>query len=155
MDSVISCVFFNGRFLWFESNSPTYDEVVSSGQLGIIQSDSLKNSMSAYCGRLEGLKNFLFYESREIKAKYNEHKNQYFDASIMTEYWKVRSDWVSADSLSGYHIDWEGFRSDPETSVHLRNSKGVNKELAHLYQNSYMFYLKNLLTALRNELDMK
>ncbi|SNS51191.1 hypothetical protein SAMN05421640_0460 [Ekhidna lutea] len=152
MDSIVSCVFFSGRFVWFQSSSPTYDEIVSSGRLGIIQNDSLKNLISSYYGRLESYVNFQFYESREIKAEYNRHKNRYFDLSMMTDYWKAKGAFIAVDSMSQYLLDWDGFRQDPETPIHLRNSRGVNRELSYQYATGHMNRLHNLLTAIRKEI---
>jgi len=154
MDSVVNSVFFVGRFNWFHSSSPTYDEMVSSGQLGILRSDSLKNLLNDYYEILEGYRSFIFYESQKQKESYNTHKNKYFDPSIMTELWKNGRSILPVDSI-GYEFDWVGFRSDPETVRQLKINRGVNHELAWLFERSFVSRLNRLLAYIRHENKLK
>lgn len=148
MDSVINHVFFSGRFLWFESNSPTYDEMVSSGQLGILKDDSLKYLLTRYYDLFDKYQSFQFYESQRNKAAYNTHKNKYFDLSIMAELWKNRRVQTNAQ-ISNYLQDWEGFRLDPDTPLHLRNSRGVTRELIELYKIAHLYRLRQVMTFIQ------
>ena len=42
LKKLLSNLFFNGKSLIFRSFTPIYDEMVSSGQTGLIKNDSVK-----------------------------------------------------------------------------------------------------------------
>ena len=45
-DSLVSLLFYNSKALLFNSSTPTYDEIISSGNLSLIKSENLKTKIS-------------------------------------------------------------------------------------------------------------
>ena len=156
LDSVFPHLFFNGKVLIFKSFSPTYDEIVSSGQLNLIRNDSLKSLIKILKERESGLQTFMFNDISEIKKNYNFHLYKYFDHEIMTELWKwVRyRDSVSAfDFTKGLKKDFTGFIKDPNSYYHVSATIGADAELHRSYSYTILLPLEKILNLLREEIN--
>ena len=155
IDSIVTDAFFNGRVVLFEPYMPTYDEIISSGNLDILKNDDLKNMIKKYKNYNETLKTFLYNESQKRKADYNTHLYNYFDSEIMTLLWEINPDerYKIHDSLLKYKLNVKGFIDDPETIYHVKTAIGVDRELNFQYKVRAMPSIETILNQLKTEID--
>ena len=155
LDSIVPNVFYNGRLVIFEAYIPTFDEIISSGNLGILKNDVLKNMIKTYKNNNESLKTFLYSESQKIKADYNSHLYKYFDSEIMTLLWQTNPNdrYKIHDSLLKYNLNVKGFIDDPESLYHVKTAIGVDRELAWIYAERKMPAIKLILNELKAEIN--
>ena len=153
-DTIFPHLFYNGKTLLFDSFSPTYDEIVSSGQLNIIRNDSLKVLIKDFKEYVEGLDDFLFYDLKEIKQRYNFHLYKYFDHEIMTKLWefgRLENKPSSLEHTMGLKKDFEGFNSDPESYYFVTATIGADAELNRSYSQIVMAKLERVIQTLRQQ----
>ena len=148
-------VFFNGRLVLFQDYLPTFDEIVSSGNLDLIKNDTLKNLIKSYKNNVETLGTFLYSESQKRKEDYNTNLYKYFEPEIMTLLWEMVPNERTKlhDSLIKYHIDVKGFIDDPETIYQIRTAIGVDRELSWIYRDRTMPMVANILKELKSEIN--
>lgn len=152
-DSIISMVFFNGRFLEFESFTPTYDEIIATGQQSIIKNDSLKTLIKAFKDQNSFYKRFLYDECMTIKQQYNLHAYKYFERSILPELWKnatKENKFVDIDALGDYITDVEGYKNDPQSLYYVTMNMGVDLDLNRFYKTVVMPDLELILKKIRD-----
>lgn len=150
-DSLLSYLFFNGRVLIFNSFTPTYDEIISTGQQDILRSDKLKVLIKNYKSFLRDIEAFLLAEGKAIKEAYNLHLYQYFDRSILPKLWKdvsPENKYIELKLLETYHMDFEGYLRDPQSRYYASMNTGVDLDLNRLYEDSVMRRLKEVLAEL-------
>ena len=156
-DSLVSFLFFNGKALLFQSHTPTYDEIISSGNLSLITSEDLKTRISNYKSNVSFTNSFLFMEAHEHKMKYNAHLYKYFDASIMTHLWKntnSKADRIIAkEAMKDFRIDIEGFKNDRNSIYHVSTLIGVDAELNFQYTERINIRIYEILNELNKELE--
>lgn len=153
-DSIVVFSFFNGKTVLFNGYSPTFDEIVSSGNLGILKSDVLKGKIKAYKNMLQQYQSFLYYESQRRKEVYNTHLFKYFEAEIMTHIWQnITFGPVFMKGLDGFKMDIDGFFEDPETLNQINTIIGVDSELTLNYETNFKKVLNELLIELQIEID--
>ena len=153
-DSIVAFSFFNGKAILFNSYSPTFDEIVSSGNLGVIRSDALKTRIKDYKNIVGASQSFLYYEGQRRKEAYNTHLYKYFEAELMTHIWK-QSNGKSfrIEGLESFEIDVDGFFTDPETRYQINTIIGVDQELSFTYEGRFQMLLNRILTELQTEID--
>ncbi len=152
-DSIISMVFFNGRFLEFESFTPTYDEIIATGQQSIIKNDSLKTLIKAFKDQNSFYKRFLYDECMTIKQQYNLHAYKYFERSLLPELWEnatKENKFVDIDALGDYMTDVEGYKKDSNSLYYVTMNMGVDLDLNRFYKNVVMPDLELILKKIRD-----
>ena len=156
-DSLVSFLFYNGKVLLFQSHTPTYDEIISSGNLSLITSEDLKTRISNYKNNISSTNSFLFNEAHEHKEKYNAHLYKYFDAEIMTHLWKHtnrRSNrLIGKDDMQNFKIDIESFKNNPNSLYHVSTLIGVDSELNFQYTERINIRIYEILREISNELE--
>jgi hypothetical protein len=157
-DSLVSFLFYNGKALLFQSHTPTYDEIISSGNLSLISSESLKTTISNYKSNISSTNSFLFMEAHTIKQKYNAHIFKYFDAEIMTYLWNLPNSTpsnrlIKREALKDYTIDVKNFKSDKNSLYHIRAVIGVDAELNFQYTQRINKRIHSILNKIQTELD--
>lgn len=151
-DTIITNALLNGRLLIFKSFTPTYDEIISTGQQNILKNDSLKELIKEFKDYLIDNEEFLLNECKEIKQKYNFHLYKYFDREILTQLWKnieASDKYISIDSLGEFKKDIEGYRNDPQSLYFVSMNTGADSDLNRSYKISIRPRLTAILTKLR------
>jgi hypothetical protein len=148
-DTIIALSFFNGRFLLFDSFTPTYDEIISTGQQSILKSDSLKTLIKAFKNNNSFYKEFLYDECKTIKKEYNLHIYKYFERGILPKLWQEKENRFNIDALGNFNTDLEGFRKDPESMYYVTMNKGVDMDLNRHYEDIVMQYITRILKKIR------
>ena len=156
-DSLVSFLFFNGKALLFQSHTPSYDEIISSGNLSLISSEDLKTKISNYKSNISSTNSFLFMEAHQHKEKYNAHLYKYFDAEIMTRLWNnnrgVKNRLIAKDAMKNFHIDIDGFKNNPNSLYHVRTVIGVDAELNFQYTKRINIRINEINDIIRSELS--
>lgn len=156
-DSLVSFLFYNGKTLIFQSQTPTYDEIISSGNLSLITSEDLKTRISNYKGNINATNSFLFMEARGHKEKYNAHLYKYFDSEIMTHLWKNANRRtnriISDEAMKNYKIDIDGFKSNSNSLYFVSMLIGVDAELNFQYSQRINIRIYEILDELEKELE--
>lgn len=151
LDSLIIKTFFNGRVVLFESSTPTYDELVSTGKLDLIKNDELKKLINDYKRDINTQKTFFSFEAQRRKEEYNNHLFKYFEAQIMSALWERKS----LEEIKSYDTDPEGFLSDPKSLYHVKTVIGVDRELNWRYSERSKWRIVAILEMLEKELKSK
>ncbi len=156
LDSVLRFSFFNGRLVLFDAYTPSFDEILTTGNLSILRSEELKEQMKKHKNNNEGIKTFLYDGSQKLKDDYNRHLYKYFESQIMTYLWEnAPKNSISMDSLKNFRTNVHGFFDDPETIYHINNCIGVDRELYWHYTKRVMPRIEALLLEIRDELKQK
>ena len=139
----ISRLFFTGRYLEYRPYFPTYDELISTGNLNVIENRVLKDDIRKFIQRSRNDQTFWANEFRQRKQNYNEHIYQYFDAEIMSMLWElptVERDDGSRDKvitrndvMGAFRTDIKGFFNDPKSKIMVESCKGVDRDLVRTY----------------------
>ncbi|MDT0558297.1 DUF6090 family protein [Ichthyenterobacterium sp. W332] len=150
-DSLITNLFFNGKALIFTSLTPTYNEIISTGQLALINNDSLKGLIYEYKDYLNKVNSLVFEESKNIKMAYNNYLYNYFEHEIMTKLFESTKEeaYPKLDWLDNYDHDLEAFKNDAQSLYHVNANTGADSELHRTYTTSIMNRLENILHQLR------
>lgn len=148
---LLNHLFFNGKTLIFNSFTPVYDELLSSGQMGLIKNDSLKASIKDYKYYIKNLNDFLYRESGAVKEQYNLHLYQYFDHEIITILWEHRYSSKAIEDIAGLKADFDGFKNDPKSTYYVSMAIGTDSELNRLYAGSVKSRLDKILEVLENQ----
>lgn len=156
-DSLVSFLFYNGKALLFQSHTPTYDEIISSGNLSLITSEDLKSKISNYKSIIRFTNSFLFLEAHEHKKKYNFHLYKYFDAEIMTHLWKNsnrrNNRLIAKEDMENFRIDIESFKNDSNSIYHVSSLIGVDAELNFHYTERINLRINEILDEIDKELN--
>ncbi|WP_411768402.1 DUF6090 family protein [Winogradskyella sp. A3E31] len=156
-----SSVFVNDAFLAgrggsFYPNIHAYQELLATGDVGIIQNENITEQIARYIKRVEGFESFIYRDGETRRTKYNDHLHHYFSALIMNEIWKEDfGEYVELKVLNDLGIDIEGFIKDSNSAYHIRNMAALNLELNRLYTQTMERYILEILKELRKELQLK
>ena len=154
IDSIVVFSFLNGKTVLFDGYTPTFDEIVSSGKLGILKGDKLKEKIKAYKNMILQHQSFTYYESQNRKETYNTHLFKFFEAEIMTYIWQNRTAGpIHLEGLDKFNCNIDGFIEDPETLNQINTIIGVDSELALNYELNYKRGIRDILNELRIEID--
>ncbi len=153
-DSIVAMAFFNGKTILFKSYIPTFDEMVSSGNLDVIKSEVLKSKIKKFKKQLNQTQSFLYYESQRRKEAYNTHLFKYFEAEIMTHIW-LNAEFrpISIKGLDAFETDIKGFFKDSETLYQINTIIGVDAELAFTYKKNNLPAIQDILIEIQLEID--
>ena len=146
--------FFNGRVLIFEGYTPTFDELISTGNLNILRNQELVDKIKKLNNDIRSSNNFIYQEAMRRKEAYNQHLYRYFEAETMTFLWEGAGE-VNDDELNRFESDINGFMRDPETLYHINVQVGTDKEMHWRYKERTMMTLNDILSMLISEINLK
>jgi len=150
-DSLIFKIFVLCDPSFYEGNTPTYDEIVASGKLGLISSDEVKSRIKVYKQTQEFEKSITISESQKFREQYNDHVYQFFELEIRTYFFNNNIE-INLNDLSKYRIDISGFFEDPTTFSHLEKMTGVESKIEWVYEQRRMTRLTKIIKAIETEL---
>lgn len=146
--------FLVGRGGSFKPYIPSYQKLLSSGDVNTIQNGEITSLIARYLDRIEEFESFIYGEGEHRRMVYNDFLHQYFSALIMPEIWnRGPGNYMTLADLSILGADISGFRQDPLSAYHIQNVTAVNAELHFLFQQSMDRYVVKILTLLREELQ--
>src|SRR6056297_653533 len=146
--------FLVGRGGSFMPYLPTYQELVSTGDMGLIQNEEIINHISRYINRVEGFESFVYSEGEQRRSAHNNHIHRYFSALLMDEIWELHSDEeFELINYNGYLVNIDGFRTDSDSAYHIRNVAALNAELNRLYKQLMETYISPILDLLYYKLQ--
>ena len=151
IDSLIYASFFNGRLVLFESNTPTYDELVSTGRLDLLKNESLKKLINDFKNHLKIEKTFFSFEAQNRKEAYNQHLFKYFEPQIMGVLWERKK----VEDWNTFLIDPQGYLNDPLTLFHVNVAIGVDRELTWKYSQRTIWRITSIIESITKELKLK
>jgi hypothetical protein len=152
VDSLVINVFFNGRLLQFNSYSPTFDEIISSGKSNVLKGKNLMHLIKRYKNNLEEINNYLYKENQKRKEEYNSHVFHYFDPELDT-YLRRNLGNINVDEINKFKFNSNGFKTDPKTVYHINVQVGVDAQLNYTFNNQLLPQIENILKELRVELS--
>jgi len=145
--------FLVGRGGNFNPYIPSYQKLMSTGDVNTIQNGEITALIARYFDRMEEFESFIYKEGEHRRIAYNEFLHRYFSALIMPEIWnRGRDNVLDVSDLKNLGIDISGFREDPLSAYHIQNVSAVNAELNLLFNQSMERYVVPVLGMLRNEL---
>ncbi|MFC4720866.1 DUF6090 family protein [Geojedonia litorea] len=154
IDTLALNSFFIGKLVLFDAYTPTFDELVSSGNLGVIKSENLKSAFKRYKNTNEGIKSFLYDESQKRKEAYNTHLHKYFEPQITTFLWEsLDRGKINKDSLLNYKMDIKGFMDDPKTLDHINTMIGIDRELNWNYSQRRIKTIQQIIEIVSDEIQ--
>ena len=148
---VISNLFINGRYLQYDPFLPTYEQLLSSGQLNIIQNDQLKSAIAKFLSSAKTEQSFFYDGASEIKKDYNKHLYKYFNASIMPYLWEDYTGRELSEILE-LGADLKGFVDDPESLIMLQNAGAVDRDCKRIYSNN-LVRIGAIIEMIKEELE--
>ncbi|MEN2284518.1 hypothetical protein AAGF08_20400, partial [Algoriphagus sp. SE2] len=136
---------------------PTYDELLSSGRLSILQNDSLRTKLRTYMAIFKMWDNQGDYVQWQSDfADYKDHIHQYFSPLILTEIGKAvrvsRDSLISVEKLNSMGLDLSGYLSDKKSLTHLRKITYTHEQLNLVYQNIHETTLLPLIDRIKREI---
>ena len=146
-----------GRSVTFQPYLPTYDELVSTGEVGIISNKELMDRIRRYVRRLNGLKSFSETDNQEFKKTYSQLLYRYISPVILSHLWMIGENKkfgtldLTQLHISKTHPNIIGFLRDPESFIDTRNIKASDMEQVQLYKQSMKYYIRPILAILRKE----
>lgn len=146
--SIIVNLFFNGRYVQFDPFLPSYDELISSGQINLLKSDKVKKTIAQYLSRLQVTATFFYSEAAATKQAYNEHLHNYFNAEIMPYLWYRNR---NLDEMKELGIDIEGFIKHPKSKILVQNAAAVDAEAYREY-SAHLRQIASIIDLIKQEL---
>lgn len=157
----IGRLFFTGRYLEYQPYFPTFDELISTGNLNLIQSRALKDAIRKFIQNSKVDQTFWAAEFRKRKQEFNDHLYRYFDAEIMPMLWELPTVQLADGSrdkeitrknlIEPFRTDLTGFFKDEKSKLMVESCKGVDRELARIYKDDTE-RLSQIMTLIRSEL---
>ncbi len=146
--------FLVGRGGSFNPYIPSYQKLLSTGDVSTIQNGEITSLIARYLDRMEEFESFIYSEGEHRRIAYNEYLHHYFSALIMPEIWNGgRDNMLDVNGLKKLGADISGFRENPLSAYHIQNVSAVNAELNLLFEQSMQRYVVPTLDLLRNELE--
>jgi Family of unknown function (DUF6090) len=143
-------VFYSGKAIPFYDYSPTFNELVSSGNLNIISNDSIKNAINDFVNHNAMVETSLYPDLFENKKNYMNHIYNYFNGEINGLLWEsTPNDLTKLEALGA---NYEGFINDPETKYHINKMLASDSEMNFIYKANVKRLLNDVLTLLNKEL---
>ncbi|MBN2615620.1 MAG: hypothetical protein JXR71_07980 [Bacteroidales bacterium] len=150
-----------GRSVTFQPYLPTYNELVSTGQVGIISNKKLMDFIRRYVRKLNDLRQFSETDNQEFKKIYSQHLFRYISPVILSHFWLIAENKkpgtidLSQLHISRTHPNITGFLKDPESFINTRNIKASDMEQVQLYKKAMKYYIRPILALLRREISKK
>ena len=142
-------IFFLGKAVPFYDYSPTYNELISSGTLGIIKNDSIKYAINDFINHNAMMENGLYDNLHNVKSNYMAHVYKFFDGEINGLIWDKEN---FLDDIKNLNKDLKGFFNDSETDYLLNAILAADSEINHIYKKNVKTKLSNVLRLIQNEL---
>tara|TARA_R110002124_G_scaffold149259_1_gene315309 strand:+ start:120 stop:863 length:744 start_codon:yes stop_codon:yes gene_type:complete len=147
-------VFLVGRGGSYRPYLPSYEEMLSNGELGIIQNDTITDQISRYINRVQGWESFVYQDGEKRRSAYMQYIHHYYSAMIMDYIWGVRRGEVEFSSMKPLGINIKDYRKDPTSVYHIQNVGALNQELFLLYNQNMNIYTIPILEMIRDELNI-
>ena len=146
-------VFLVGRGASTRPNLPAYEELITTGSIGIIQNRDITDLLARYIGWGDMLESFVYKDGELRRTTHMNHIHHYFSAMIMDLIWKAGEDGnLDLAKLNKLGIDIEGYRKSPDAIYHIQNTGALNMELNRMHRNSTERYVTPILKTLRKEI---
>jgi hypothetical protein len=133
---------------------PTYDELISSGKLSILENDTLRTELRKYMEIFEWWENsgdYLKWQSHF--NDYRDHMHQYFSPSIMNEIVKASYEIIPVEQLKSMGLDLNGYLSDERSLYHLRKITAIHEQLNMMYKLIQEHQLLPLIERVKREVS--
>lgn len=148
-------IFLIGRGGSYQPYFPSYNEMISTGELGIIQNDAITDQISRYINRVQSWESFVYEDGEQRRSAYMQFIHHYFSALIMDHIWEVQRGEVDLSRMKALGINIEDYRNDPSSVYHTESVGALNQELSLLFNQNMNFYTIPILELLRNELNSR
>ncbi|HAH51572.1 MAG TPA: hypothetical protein DCL80_10045 [Balneola sp.] len=148
-------VFLIGRGGSYRPYLPSYEEMISTGELAIIQNDTITDYISRYINRIQGWESFVYQDGERRRSEYMQYIHHYFSAMIMDYIWGVRRGEVEFSSMKPLGINIKDYRRDPASVYHIQSVGALNQELFLLYNQIMNIYTIPILEVIRDELNSR
>lgn len=153
-------LFWNGRNVQYRPYIPTYDELISTGNLSVLQDAELRSKLRSLFNRHQKNETFYIEEFQQRKLNYNNHLFKYFSAELMSVIVEAPADdaerrkVLRLAGLSGFRMEFEAFKSDPKSLQQVQICLGVDRE--NIQNQRYNLELvSDILGIVRKEIKIK
>ena len=153
-------LFWNGRNVQYTPYLPTYDELISTGNLSILQNEELRTKLRSLINRYYKNEGFYIEEFKQRKINYNNHLFKYFSAELMSMILDAPGDNLQRrkvfqmGDLRGFRMEFEGFIKDPMSLQQVQICLGVDRE--NIQNQRYNLELVSEITGIvRDEIKKK
>ncbi|NVK84251.1 MAG: hypothetical protein HWE21_08020 [Cytophagia bacterium] len=157
---VLNNLFWNGRNVQYRPYIPTYDELISTGNLSTLQNAELRSKLRGLFNRYQKNETFFIEEFQQRKLNYNNHLFKYFSAELMSVIVEAPADdkerrkVLELADLSDYRMEFEAFKNDPESLQQVQICLGVDRE--NIQNQRYNLDLvSDILSIVRDEIKVK
>ncbi|MBO6793647.1 MAG: hypothetical protein JJ895_07040 [Balneolaceae bacterium] len=148
-------IFLIGRGGSYHPYFPTYNEMISTGELNIIQNDAITDQISRYINRVQSWESFVYEDGEQRRSAYMQFIHHYFSALIMDHIWEVERGEVELSRMKPLGINLEDYFNDPSSVYHAEVVGALNQELTRLYNQNMNIYTIPILELLRDELNSR
>jgi hypothetical protein len=149
-DSIkLPMVFFTGEIIPFYDYSPTYDELVSSGNLNMISNDSIKNAINDFINHNELVETTIYPNIQQQKSAYMNHVFKYFNGDLSGKLWERK---LSIKEMEALGADYKGYTNDHQTKTHLNLVLAGDSKFLFIGRKNITNKLNNVLELLNKEL---
>jgi len=151
IDSIkLPAVFFSGKSIPFYDYSPTYNELVSAGNLNLISNDSIKNAINIFINHNALLESSIYLDMMQKKSDYMNHVYKYFNGEINGLLWDRSK---TLEELEVLGADFAGFANDPSTIYNLNKILAADSEYLFISKTNISRRLNNVLELLNREVE--
>jgi hypothetical protein len=142
-------IFFSGKFIPFYNYSPTYNELVSSGNLNLISNDSIKNAINDFINQNDMIEKSIYQDMQQKKTLYMNQVFKYFNGDINGQLWNRK---LSIKELEALGADYKGFVNDPLIKYNLNKVLAADSEFHFIAKKNLSNKLNLVLKLLHQEL---
>ena len=142
-------IFFSGKFIPFYDYSPTYNELVSSGNLNLISNNSIKNAINDFINHNDMVEKSIYPDMQQKKTLYMNRVFKYFNGDINGQLWKRK---LSITELEALGADYKGFVNDPLIKYNLNKVLAADSEFHFIAKKNLSSKLNIVLKLLNKEL---
>ena len=144
-------IFFIGKAIPFYDYSPTYDELVNSGKLNVINNDSIRVAINDFRNHNAQMESTLYVDMQAKKMSYMNHVYKYFNGEINGLLWQAKIS--DLQKLLALGADYNGFMEDPNTEHELNKVLASDSELSFIYNRNVKSKLYLVLALLNKEIQ--
>ncbi len=142
-------IFFTGEIIPFYDYSPTYNELVNSGNLNMISNDTIKNVINDFINHNALVESTIYPNIQQQKSAYKNHVFKYFNGDINGQIWERK---LSIKEMEALGSDYKGYVNDPETKKLLNVVLAGDSKFLFIGKKNISEKLNNVLQLLNNEL---
>lgn len=146
----LQMIFFIGNSTPFYDYSPTYNELVSSGNLNMISNDSIKNAINDFINHNAMVENTIYPEMLQRESAYMDQVYKYFNGDIIGQLWERELSMLELEALG---TDYKGYTNDPLTKYHINKVLAANSQFHFIGNKNIRRTLNTVLELLNKELN--